>query len=103
MLSRFDASQALLFDGDRHLLAVIEASFGTTSPFNNVIRGIFNEKLGVVSRNSMLRAGQACRAPKLRLHQLSDSFTGKALSVRALRARAREGWGIGSAAREGGV
>ena len=58
-LSRFDASQARCFlDGDRHrLLAVIEASFGTTSPFNTVIRGIFNEKLGVVAppRNSTLR------------------------------------------------
>ena len=59
MLSRFDASQARCFlDGDRHrLLAVIEASFGTTSPLNTVIRGIFNEKLGVVAppRNSTLR------------------------------------------------
>ena len=49
LLSQFDASKARCFlDGDRQrLLAVIEASFGTTTPFNSVIRGIFNEKLGV--------------------------------------------------------
>ena len=72
MLSRFDASQARCFlDGDRHrLLAVIEASFGTTSPFNTVIRGIFNEKLGVVSpRNSMLRRRSSVSSAKVAPHQ----------------------------------
>ena len=71
-LSKFDASQARCFlDGDRHrLLAVIEASFGTTSPFNTVIRGIFDEKLGVASpRNSMLRRRSSVSSAKVAPHQ----------------------------------
>ena len=55
-LSRFDAAEALCrYDRDRQkLLAVIEASFGTTAPFNQLVREVLNARaLGLkeVSRN----------------------------------------------------
>ena len=46
-LAKFDAGQAKCFlDRDRQCLwAVIEASFGTFHPFNQLVRGIFTEQL----------------------------------------------------------
>jgi len=47
LLSKFNAGKARCFlDGDRQkLLAVIEAGFGTFSPFNSLVREIFASKL----------------------------------------------------------
>jgi hypothetical protein len=46
-LSKFDAGQARCFlNRDRHkLLAVIEAAFGTLTPFNKLVRSIFAAKI----------------------------------------------------------
>ena len=46
-LHNFDAAKArCCFEGDRHrLLAVIEATFGTPEPFNNLVRNIFAQRL----------------------------------------------------------
>ena len=47
LLARFDAGRSRCYlDGDRQkLLAVIEASFGSFTPFNKVVRRIFHDKL----------------------------------------------------------
>ena len=47
-LRTFDAAKAKCFlDTDRQRLwAVIETSFGTFTPFNEIVRGIFAERLG---------------------------------------------------------
>ena len=47
VLATFDAAKARCFlDEDRqHLLAVIEASFGTFAPFNAAVRLIFEERI----------------------------------------------------------
>ena len=48
-LSHFDASKAqCLLEDDRHrLLGAIEASFGTSGPFNTLVRKLFAERLDV--------------------------------------------------------
>ena len=75
-LSRCDASQARCFlDGDRHrLLAVIEASFGTTSPFNAVCpRNLQREaRRRAPPRNSTLRR-QSGRVERQAPHQGGSS------------------------------
>ena len=46
-LARFDAARAeCRYDRDRQrLLAVIEASFGTTAPFNQLVLEVFNKQV----------------------------------------------------------
>ena len=65
-LSRFDAAKAQCrYDRDRQrLLAVIEASFGTAAPFNQLVREVLNKQvLGLkeASRSPVSRriSGQA--------------------------------------------
>ena len=47
MLAQFDAGKARCFlDGDRHKLwAVIEAAFGTFTPFNALVRALLADRL----------------------------------------------------------
>ena len=57
-LESLDASEAQCFrDSDRQrLLAVIEASFGTTKAFNKVVRGLFGKTVGsATKKESFLR------------------------------------------------
>ena len=46
-LSKYDAGKAHCFKNEdrQRILAVIEASFGSPAPFNELVRSIFNEKL----------------------------------------------------------
>lgn len=59
MLMQFDAANAKVrHDRDRQkLLAVIEASFGTTAPFNKLVVTVFNEQLkGLVKEPTRRRS-----------------------------------------------
>jgi len=64
-LRRFDAAKAKCYlPKDRHhLWAVIEASFGTFHPFNQLVRGIFTEQLrgaaGPLAPVTVLQSGEA--------------------------------------------
>ena len=53
-LARFDAAKAQCrYDRDRQkLLAVIEASFGTTAPFNQLVVEVLNKQVLGLSSNS---------------------------------------------------
>ena len=68
-LRDFDAADARCFDpNDQHkLMAVIEASFGTFSPFNKVVRDVFVKHLEVsADAVTPFSATHAGAAPPLR-------------------------------------
>ena len=68
-LTSFDASAAKCFlDRDRQkLLAVIEATFGTFSPFNKLVRELFKKQL----RSSNLLLGSSLAADETKLASVS--------------------------------
>ena len=59
-LSRFDAAKAQCrYDRDRQrLLAVIEASFGTAAPFNQLVRELLNQQVLGLKEASRSPAGR---------------------------------------------
>ena len=59
-LSRFDAAKAQCrYDRDRQrLLAVIEASFGTAAPFNQLVREVLNKQVLGLKEASRSPAGR---------------------------------------------
>ena len=70
-LTTFDAGAAKCFlDRDRQkLLAVIEATFGTFSPFNKLVRELFKKQL----RSSNLLPGSSLAADETKLASVSVS------------------------------
>ena len=70
-LTSFDAGAAKCFlDRDRQkLLAVIEATFGTFSPFNKLVRELFKKQL----RSSNLLPGSSLAADETKLASVSVS------------------------------
>ena len=68
-LTSFDAGAAKCFlDCDRQkLLAVIEATFGTFSPFNKLVRELFKKQL----RSSNLLLGSSLAADETKLASVS--------------------------------
>ena len=65
-LSRFDAAKAQCrYDRDRQrLLAVIEASFGTAAPFNQLVLEVLNRRLLGVKDGSPSRRGKLSLSKK---------------------------------------